>query len=513
MKFLDVFLLGLFVVGNAECVQYLSEDVYGGSVSCETDMVIVNGTVFMPGRLEVLKSINIENNGRVETYINVCDRCDVFVKNSGDFSASVNLGNAARLYQVIDSPDSLNAVDVNTDYSVVVDNVNGIALHDVFDVTRGANQFYINDSIINLNGITDTVDENVALNGCIKFVRDSLDDFYNIALFSNVSGDAQISFETDDNDVMFVNVGRVVDGKLFVMRERETDYLKIMNNSSGRFLNNLRLSNPDDALLIHADAAENISQLNDVLNMSARFNPDILLSVLRIVRGFDFGYMGTENKLMLRPNYISSDDFYAYGFSADVLTNLYDRFAVWFDAYMYTIDWTSDLDDFSAWGYGFDFGARYLFENNIYIESEIGIARFDFNIDAVLYDGVILENPSILNTEFYIETGYKYNLLGSAYILPFVAGDLNVYKFAEGKTCVEVQPHVGVGTEYQTEILGINYNLGLWADVNSDFAVTVSGRAGFWSKYDAAGADINLSVTNMLNAISYQVSIGANVWF
>ena len=50
-------------------------------------------------------------------------------------------------------------------------------------------------------------------------------------------------------------------------------------------------------------------------------------------------------------------------------------------------------------------------------------------------------------------------------------------------------------------------------NANDDNEIMVNARAGVWSEYDGAGANIGFAVSRMFDIYSYKISVGGRVWF
>ena len=76
-------------------------DVITGALDINTDFVVYENVVFNPDVVYVGRPIDFTNYGDVDTKFVVCDRCDLYIKNRGNFKAEFVVGTAANVYQVV----------------------------------------------------------------------------------------------------------------------------------------------------------------------------------------------------------------------------------------------------------------------------------------------------------------------------------------------------------------------------------------------------------------------------
>ncbi len=511
MKTFVLGLIFLLLCCTGVYAREITSDVIGGAASYADDIVVAENVIFMPNRMDVTKTILIENNGRFYTDVYVCDMCELYVQNRGDFSANVNLGNQSALYRVISGADDLGNINFGTDYSVLVRGANNLSLDDVMDSVVGAGRIIIQDSMLDLNDVGAGYTGYFELRGDVVFRMETLPNTYVGRVLDNVSGDAQITIERNDTDIMYADYAYISDSVLYIGRKRETDYVKILGDESGEFLNSLRDKNPNDSLLLVLDSAMDMNALYDVMSESVRFVPDKLLDAVRTVDAFGRGY-DIDNSVGIAPFVIMSDNFYAYGVDvrAQIWANKNLNIGMGMRAGM--MDYSSSFDEFSVLFYGISGVADYVFDNNLFVHGAFDMSVFDSDIESVFWNKQIVHDPSVIGINTDIDIGYKYAIGDSFYVAPFVGVDADLY-------CLDVMNkwfvpvHGGVTVGYSFETLGIRYEYDVSVSANSDNRVSAIGRIGFWSDCDAVGGDVSVSVLRMLDTTSYQISAGGKLWF
>lgn len=485
-------------------------DVTNGTLDINADFVVYENMAFNPDVVYVGRPIDFTNYGDVDTKFVVCDRCDLYIKNHGNFKAEFVVGTAANVYQVVSDADDVNPIVSNVEYAMLVDGANGVNLGRALDGTM-VGTLVLKDSVIDINNTSFDGVGSVILRGDVVLMLDNLAQVYNIPIFDNVSGDGRVYFKNGKADSLFSDVAYIDDEKLFVRRVRETDYAKIFGNNTGKLLNDLRNKNLNDNLLGALDSAGDMNSVRDIMARTARFNPSVLMKTVRVINAFDS--LGVLNNAdgWVKTDFVFSDDFNSGDINAGVNFGM-GPIKAGLGMCIGGVEYMSGLDAFDGLYYGINLSAQYFMQDNLFIRGIVGADRFDFKIGDVVYNDEFINNPSVLAIGGVVDFGYKYRLGDSFYVVPFVG--IDGYKYVmENVSDVFVRGRAGLDVEYTYQMLGIKYEYGFGLGINSDVAIMATGRMGFWSNYDGAGADIKLSVLRMFDMYSYQVSIGGKVCF
>lgn len=494
------------------CGDWVNGDVWYGDRYINSDLIIGVDVVYAPDSLHVTETVNLENNGELKTDIFLCDRCDLFIKNRGAIDSNFYLGESARLVQVVSDSVDMVPGDFMVPYSVMIDGADGVPLAHVAAFASGADRVILKNSILDVNGFVVGTDMPVSIEGDVIFKIDNMGDLYDVVFMKNVSGSGTVRVLSDNADRLFSDVAYVRDGNLVFTRMRETDYSKIFNDDLGVFLDLLRIRDENDKLILALDGANDMKGLYDVMGKSVRLNPNALLNLMRVVGrvvAHDFNY---SDGVVLSPIFGWGDDFHVWGLNIGYFDGFAENGRWGMILHAGNIDYESDVDVFSGIFYGAGLVAKYDFENNLFLRGTADFVRYAMDIDYAFYDNNVVESPSGDGIRMRADMGYKLDFDDSFLLTPFIGVDVgrNDIAFYDKKW---FDAHVGLDIGYNYDMLGIkyNYNLGINANINSEFEVL--GRIGFWADADMLGGGIAAGVISMSDIIAYKLSIDACVKF
>lgn len=284
----------LFAPSYAHAVKIINQSIIGGSVDLYEHSVVGLNTRIINATIRINSSLMLNNSGVINAPVNICSGCVLYFQNNGRFSGSFNFDDGAKLVQVISRPEEFGNLLTDRIDGLMIHNANRVSMTDIANLGKG-DLVFSNSSII-----LDTSDlsfiSNLDLRGDVLVYVDDNFEVSSEPLFENVSGSGALHIVSDISEDLMGFKTYVFEDKLYVRWERETDYLKILRNETGRFLNNLRSSNADDRLLRALDSAPNKSALRDIMSKSVRLNPVKLMTVPRLVdrlettlfTGYDF---------------------------------------------------------------------------------------------------------------------------------------------------------------------------------------------------------------------------------
>ena len=479
-------------------------DVYGRYVDVGMDTVVYEKVSFKPDYMNVSGTIEFVNNGNVDTEIHICKGCDFYVRNRGDFKANFLLEPDADIIQIVSDVDELNPIASDAEYTLMFDGFNG-SLADV-ELTGSV---VLKNSVLDLDDLTGA--HSVELIGDNVLVVDDVAGMNGPVLKADMSGNGRVRLETDNTDPLYADVGVIKDGKLFVLHQRETDYEKVFKNDMGIFFNNLRHKNQADGLLQAMDNATDMRKMKQIMDKSVRLNPDVARNVGRVVREFYRNGPGLMGGLGLGTDFIYSDDFYLCGVGGRFNSDL---FGVELNVAMQAgqIKYQNNLDEFDGLYYGINLSARYQMDSNLFVRGIMDFSRIDINVGDVFYDDKSIENPSVASLGGGFDVGYGYSIGDSFYLSPYVGVDI-LSDSLENDTRIDFAIRGGADVGYLYEVLGIKYDYVVGVVVDTDDKFMATARVGFLSKYDRAGANINLATLRFYDVWSYQVSVGVKFTF
>lgn len=488
---------------------YAYDDVYSGVITADTDLVIGGDSFFYPDSLNILNSISILNGGAFKADVCLCDGCDLYLRNQGEFTAYISSGNS--VYQVIADARDLNAVSINRDYSLLVSGANHLLLNDIYDVSGSADKIIIRDSVIDLGALDGGRNYALELMGNVVLYLDGVKDSYDGALIHNVSGNADITLVVGTTDPLFANVAYIDDGDLYVRRVRELDYVKVLGAGVGDYLNDIRILDSGDRLIGALDSVTDMHALYEVMGMSARLNPDKLLESVRIIGAMDDFSMFFQSGGGVQASVITSNDFDAYDFSGVIGLKIGDvKFGV--GARFGELYYLSDVDEFDGLYYGINLYADYVLHGDMFVRGLVAVNNFEFDIGDVFYRNQRINNPNVLLGNMLVDYGVKYRVWDHINVTPFVGVDMNFYKL--GNICdFDFGMRTGIGVGYAYQMHAINYDYKMNVVLNTLGEMGVRLGAGFWSIYDNAGGDIGVSMMRIMDTMAYELTIDAKISF
>ena len=110
MKFYALAFAFLVMSHGVACADSFMGDVTADFINLNADTVIGENIRFEPDVVNVNRTIDLINNGSVNTDFVVCERCEFRILNHGDFTANFNLGMDADIVQVVSGVNDFNPI-------------------------------------------------------------------------------------------------------------------------------------------------------------------------------------------------------------------------------------------------------------------------------------------------------------------------------------------------------------------------------------------------------------------
>lgn len=503
-RFVLLFILQIFIFGTVVA------DVTGGDKYLNSDLVIQTGEKYMPDSLIVMGDAKIQNNGLFETNVFVGDGVRLYLENHAVVNSGFNLGNDARIIQVIKDNADMVGVKFNVGYDVLVDGADGLALGSVLEFATDADVLHLRDSVLDINDVVGTISRNIEISGDVVLRANDFSRFYNVPFLENASGVGTVRLYGGTGDPLFADVVRFDDNKLYFGRVRETDYVKIFNDGRGVFLNNLRVNNPNDGLLGAMDMADSMDALRHIMMRSVRFNPGLLRDVIGVVNSVNM--MGYNFDTGAGANVIVADDFNSYGLNFSVYENLTDNFAGMVSLRIGNIEYENWLDKFDGNYFGGDVAFWWDLSDKIWVRAIGGLTYGVFDTGRVFYDDKILNSPDVLAGFLYTDFGYDFDLFDMLKLRLWGGVENNLY-VVSGVDYSDRALRGGMSVGCSVDMMGIRYDYNVGLDANTDSKIGVFGRIGFWSDMDAIGGDATAGVMRMFDMLAYKVALNVRWMF
>ena len=148
--------------------------------------------------------VKIENHGLFHpNTMDVCANCHVIFENYNMVSIdSVALNTGAQIFQVVSSKDNMIALDLNVDYTTVVQDAVGLSLADVVDLSDNSRAVVLNNVTLNIDKVPTDKSKAVFVGDNVTFVINDISDGYNSTVLENVINSASVRFVSDSSDIM-----------------------------------------------------------------------------------------------------------------------------------------------------------------------------------------------------------------------------------------------------------------------------------------------------------------------
>lgn len=516
MKVLGVALFCTVVLGMPNCgfgLDVIDYNLHGAVNVFDDDVIILENVIVSPDKLVVDGFVVVENHGDIQTDIFVSDGSRLVLRNTGKINSVFNLGNMAVLYHKITNKDEMKAVDINANYTTFVESAETLSLTGVMDVANNSDKVYIQNTVINIDGIPCDTQKRVELGDSVTFVLGDITGIYDGVLLDDVRGVTQANFIINNQNSLFSNYGYIENNKLHVRHVRETDYTKIFNSNLGVFLNSTRAAGKYDSLFVNLDNAMSFTELDAIMQDSVLFNPDKLFESLYILNALNFADRDFEYENLGGEIFgFASDSFYAYGLGANFGFNLSEDLSVYAMFQMGTLDYKEYLDMFSGSIYGLNIGAKYLFYSDMFVHGDIGLLALDTDIDAVFYDNKEIKQPWAKSWYINTDVGRLFRFDDFLSLTPF-AGFRADYYSVDTYNDSKANLYIGTDVGFDTEFSGIKYFYSARGAFNTDMYFMLNGKIGIWSVVDAMGGDLSASISNTGNVLSYKVALNTRIAF
>lgn len=497
-------------------VDYINNDV--------TNFLVFNNTVVgntaVVENMNVINSAVITNNGVISGNIDVCNGCDVYIENRGSITASFDVPETSNIVQLVRGDYDINKIDA-VDFDILIENADKVSWTGIQSISGGADKIILHNSGLVLDNAVvklarmsyDLKIPEIELQGDITLYVNDMTEIPSGPLLSNISGDGIIRIEAENTNPLYRFYSYVIDNALFVDVVRDTDYFKIFNNNTGKFLNELRVTDPDNKLLSALDGAESFSELNDIISNSVRLNPGNLFDAIRFFDGFEINSFNTEiNGIMVAPDFIYSDGASATGLRMGFGYRL--NFGVNIGGYLYVSDlnFSDDYEEYKTALYGGNVHIAYL-GDVLFSDVMAGTTIAQFDIGQVLYNDAVEENPTGLSFYSVADVGAKLNVDSDFAISPFVRVVFNKIRIINSD---EDDIYYGAGVKFNFNSAGydVSYKYGLNVVAYNDKQLFASAHIDFHSIADRAGAVFDIGALRTANGeLGYKIQVGMNLLF
>lgn len=485
------------------------------------DYMVFNNTVIADSvvvdNLNVVNSAVITNNGVINGNIDVCKGCDLYIKNAGIINAEFGLPETSNIIQLIQNNSDINPIGAN-DFSVLVENADKVSWFGIQNISAGADKIILHNSGLELTGNRPRVANaikvpDIELHGDVTIYLDENFVIPDSPILTNISGDGVVRIEAESNNSLYRFHSYILDNSLYVDVVRDTDYFKILKNDTGKFLNYLRVENPNDKLLSSLDNAASIAEINEIISASVRLNPINLMNSVRIFDAFILNEKEiSEDMFSIAPLGVFGDSFSAFGMRLNAAFELINDLNFGLNIYTASFNNSDKYENYKSAVYGGNVHIAY-FKDDVFIKGKVGGTIANFDIENIFVDGKIVEYPSGFSFYSSADFGHKLDLKSNFIIAPFVRA---VYDGAKIVNTSIGDLYAGVGADivFEEKDYDFSYkysaNLVVYTNQQIDAYVDIDVR----SLADRAGGSFSVGIVRMAEgSVGYKIKLSANFDF
>lgn len=464
--------------------------------------------------VHITQSLYLQNYGNINGNINVNNPLRLYMYNSGTISGQIILNGNAQFFQMITNPSDITQLSVSGAHTINVIDANMLSLSAIASIKGETDTIILENSTLMLD--CDFADlGTVRLVGNVFLYAPDENGIYNQSVPLSVSGDGRAYVYSGTSNPLMTYQTSVNDGQLYVRALRETDYVKILHNKTGEFLNRVRESNPDDKLLRALDSATSMAELNDIMSRSVRINPKLMM---RPIRTFDdmlvneFAARSDMPDGAVRAMYVISDDFSIYSGNFNIGLHTSPNFYVSAYGALGVLDWSDDINDFGAVMYGGGIRANYNISYTDIVRATFGATYADFDSDFV-FDGESAKSAKS-GTDIYgaMDFEHRFYFQNKFFVAPII-GVASHRSEIIGMSETDSILRGGINAGYGFLTYGLGYGYGFRAYMDSNRTLNAEAKMSIWSAMDAAGGDLTIGVVRADDYTAYKLSVGAHFMF
>ncbi len=468
-----------------------------------------------------IDSVNLSADTVIENYAHIDDiytnANNLQIYNYGNIGVIHNSG-AAYVWQYIPDNSALNKINLDgSTFRINITNVNSVDLLTLKNVVFDADGIIdITNSSIVINDFADwrNWNQDVSLHGT--------NTLYINNVLTVVSGERILHIHDNSTKVILTDADKLhkvslkydsVSDVAFIYVARETDYFKVFNDNRGVLLNNLRLSGSDNNLLMALDNAQNMSELNDVMQKSYHFNQSVLMrpvkklnnfSMMQKLSGIDDVYGGFSGF------YAFSDTTNMYGINFDI-NEKYDDIYFGLNFNLNKFKYVDDMNNFSGFVYGGNIKIK-KYINDWWMHALGGLSLAKFNANAIYHDNNIENNPFGYSLYGSLDLGHDYKSSFDLILSPFIgliASQSNVVDVSD--TDINIRGGGNIQYSFVMDNVKYEYSGMVGACVNGDMFGSL--KVGFVSQLDNAGMALNFDIYKDEYDINYKFSVNGRILF
>ncbi len=397
-------------------------------------------------------------------------------------------------------------VDIGIVAPLFINNADGITTGNIAKMNAG--QITIKNSRL--------VYDSVPLDG-VEFIGDvivyvpSVSGDWSVPLFTNVVNEPHLQIHSIEYNPLYGMHTYYNDDSIFALPVRETDYVKILHNDMGRFINLVREYEPQDKLLSALDGATTLNELYDVMDASVKLHPIRLMDSLRTIANMEINFPQKSSGFHTGMMQIWNNDYSVYMARAGVGFK-FRAIDVVATMYVGAVDASDDVNEYIGAVYGGNVFAEYNFDDTYFVRT-MGGASIGIFDSGIVFDGnsyVTFPAGGLIYAAS--DFGARYYLDKSIYIDGFVGATID-YATILHENDLNSDARIGIDAVYNADLLGIKYDYRAGVRATAMGAIGAGFQIGFVSEWDAAGGNVSLDILRDDRGVSYRAGFNLRLWF
>lgn len=514
----------VFSASSAMSAKIINDEQSGNNYKINEDIIITDKGRIKYDFLDVYSSIFMDNRGEIVADINVCDGCEVRVKNSGIINGTFMLAENSTLTQLIVNSADITKLSVNGRYDIWVRGGNNLSLNSILNIAGDVSKITFENTTLRLSGNTHMSDIGlnsapIELVGINQLLIDDMDWYDGMRILSNVSGEGILDIRLTNSDVLYSASAEWVDDEVYLQMVRLTDYARILGPGIGDYVEYLHDVSPDMSLLYALDNAKTMNGIYNILNHSILFNPKIMM---RPIIAFDT-LERTRIKFHEKDDFgVSFAPIYVHGHDADIVAGRAELNAtiisgmnLSFSAYGGNIIGTDSFDDeFEGSIYGANIAMDYLYDA-IYVHALAGTTFARLETPGVYSDGRVRDTVNGVTRYADVDLGLRLvHKKTKAAIVPFIGLGGDSHEIAGDKSGFDISPRGGVMANVKlSDGPEISYDVAGRMSGRTDGTLDASIALNVLSIADDAGGYAEIGIVRDDFDTSYKISIGFHAMF
>ena len=460
----------------------------------------------------------IENNGTINAILDTNGK-NLRIKNSGNVGG-VDINGFSSVTQIISNNSEITDINIsgNTNrFYISVEDFDNVKFSDIKDLD--SNNFSFTKSSVVIDNFADWNNYEKSVSFIGNDNRLIITNSYTVesgAYIKNTGGATNIEVIISDQDNLHkAQITKTPQGTILYV-VRETDYQKIFNSDNrGVLLTGLQNSEPNNKLLLNMNRANNMSELNRVMNSSYRFNNKILLKPLNIMNKFNFINIyenDKTDKIGFVPFYVGGDKISGVGGNI-YFSGSYDDIYFSLNLYANKFTYQDSYEDFNGLALGGDVKVQSGINDDFWVRAISGFSFTKYKTGNIYHNDKITKDPIGKSVYLLADIGQDFNIIDNLTISPFVGANLNRVSVLN-KTDMNLDLRGGADIKYFFVMDDIKYKYG--AMVGLDSASNLFGRIniGFDAVQDKAGATLSVDIIDSSDTgLNYKFGINANIEF